>query len=108
MADPKRKTRTGKNAPWPKGLRRNEDGGEWSRTLLRLQGLLDDHWQRGVVSLRVIAAAVGADERTVRRWLDSTDRPAVATQALVATWCDLHAPRRKPRAIQNRSTTARN
>jgi len=70
---------------WPKGKRRNTVAG-WSRTRLGLQRLLDNHYQRGVISIRALAADVGVSDRTVRRWLSGEDVPAAESAELVAAW----------------------
>lgn len=40
--------------------------------------------QKGLVSARAIAVAIGVSDRTVRRWLDGTDRPDIETQEMIA------------------------
>ena len=71
---------------WPKGVRRNEDKGNWSQTLLSLTALIDEHWIRGTISYQACAVAVGVDPKTVARWRDGIDRPSVETQEIVARW----------------------
>jgi hypothetical protein len=71
---------------WPAGVRRNEDGGQWSRTVLALTALVEEHWTRGVMSYQACAIAVGVDPKTVLRWRDGIDRPPVETQEIVARW----------------------
>jgi len=71
---------------WPAGKRRNPDGGRWARTRIDLAAMLDEHFERGRVSARALAAALDVDERSVRRWLDGTDRPTPETQLAIATW----------------------
>lgn len=73
---------------WPKGKRRNPDSGQWSRTLLRLQKLLDNHWKRGVISQTALAQHLDVSPHTVRRWLDRVDRPCVEHQTAVKAWIE--------------------
>lgn len=65
---------------WPKGRRRNPDGGQWSSVRLRLQKLLTDHHQPRRLSIRAVAKVVGTNERTVRRWMRGEDRPPLEAQ----------------------------
>jgi DNA invertase Pin-like site-specific DNA recombinase len=71
---------------WPKGKRRNQDSGKWSRTLIAVKSLVEQHWTRGLISRQALAIAVNVDPRTVARWLNSTDRPSVEIQAVVVQW----------------------
>ncbi|MEI8017496.1 MAG: hypothetical protein WCH39_04805 [Schlesneria sp.] len=71
---------------WPKGVRRNEDNGDWSRTMLAMKTLVEEHWVRGKISYQACAIAVGVTPKTVARWRDGVDRPSVETQELVTRW----------------------
>jgi hypothetical protein len=71
---------------WPAGKRRNPDGGRWARTRIALAAMLFEHFERGRVSARALAAVLVVDDRTVRRWLDGTDRPTPETQFAIAQW----------------------
>jgi len=82
---------------WPAGKRRNPDGGRWARTRIDLAALLDEHFERGHVSARALAAVLDVDERSVRRWLDGTDRPTPETQLAIAQWLAEQRKRVKPR-----------
>lgn len=85
---------------WTKGKRRNEDGGEWSRIILALKTLVEEHSFRGQISYRLCAIAVGVDPKTIGRWRDGVDRPPVETQELVARWI---ADRRAELAVKKPS-----
>lgn len=80
------KKKSAKKSGWQLGNRRNLDSGNWSATLVLLRGVLNSHWRHGHVSQSALADAVGVNKRTVGRWLDGTDRPAVTMQAAVAAW----------------------
>lgn len=73
-------------APWPKGLRRNANSGQWSATLLRLRSLVDNHFARNQISYSALASVLGVDKKTVTRWRDGIDRPPIETQEAVAQW----------------------
>ena len=78
--------RKDKRGHWPKGKRRNEDRGDWSRLRLRLASLINNYHLRGSVSIRVCADAIGVSDRTVRKYLDGTLRPTLDTQDAIETW----------------------
>ena len=71
---------------WPKGERRNEDAGNWSRIRMSLQSLLDNHYERGWISSRKLADDLGVSDRSVRRWLAGDDRPDPETQEVIEQW----------------------
>lgn len=71
---------------WPKGKRRNPEAGTWSRTLLELRSLIDDHWTRGSITYAALAVDLSVDKKTVTRWRDGIDRPPVSTQRIVSQW----------------------
>lgn len=75
-----------KKGHWPKGRRRNEDSGNWSRIRLSLQSLLDNHYDPGRISARKLADDLGVSDRSVRRWLTGEDRPDTETQELIEGW----------------------
>lgn len=77
--------RQDKRGHWEKGKRRNPVGG-WNRIRRGIQSLLDNHATRGVISFRAIAAAVGVDDRTVRRWMSGEDVPSTDSAALAKAW----------------------
>lgn len=79
-------TRKDGRGHWPAGRRRNPDAGQWSRTRLALQSLLDEHWQQGVRSERAVAAALGVSPRSLGRWLAGSHRPHPDYQELLAAW----------------------
>ncbi len=80
---------------WPKGVRRNADRGDWGVVRLALTSLLDNHAERGIISIRALASAVGVDPKAVCKWLDGTNRPDEEMQELVATWVRNHRDRLK-------------
>jgi plasmid maintenance system antidote protein VapI len=71
---------------WTAGKRRNPDRGEWGRIRLTLARFLDDHYQPGKVSGRALAGSLGVSDRTVRRWIDGTDRPSPEYQQAIEQW----------------------
>jgi hypothetical protein len=70
---------------WPKGKRRNADSGDWSRTLLLLRRLIEQHGRHGI-SYGALAVALAVHEKSVRRWRDGVNRPPVELQEAVAQW----------------------
>jgi hypothetical protein len=89
---PKKKPVEKNRGHWRKGVRRNDDGGDWSRTMTDLKKLVEQHWIRGKISYQACASAIGVHPTTVARWRDGTDRPPVEVQELVGQWI---ADRRK-------------
>ena len=71
---------------WPQGRRRNADSGKWSRTILALRALIEEHSFRGRISYQACALALGVDPKTVARWRDGIDRPPIETQELLTQW----------------------
>lgn len=85
----KRKSKTSRAdglGHWPRGKRRNIDAGQWSRIRIELSTLINEHYAHGVCSARACAAALGVSDRTIRRWLDGTDRPSPADQERCQRW----------------------
>jgi hypothetical protein len=71
---------------WIPGKRRNRDVGDWSRLRIDLAAMLDDHYRRGVRTPNALARELGVCERSVRRWIAGTDRPAPEHQEAVRRW----------------------
>ena len=72
---------------WPLGRRRNVvPAARLAQTLAAVAELLDTRRQRGVVSVRAIAAHVGVADTTVRRWLSGEDHPAPRNLRRIETW----------------------
>lgn len=76
----------GTGGHYPKGVRRNEDRGDWGITLLALQTLLDNYPRPGEISLGALADKIGVTKKSVSKWLKGINRPDPETQELVATW----------------------
>jgi len=70
---------------WPVGKRRHPMG-QWPATLERLLALLRDHARRGTISRNALAASVGVQEGTVRRWVSGEDIPSPEMQGKVKRW----------------------
>lgn len=83
---PLKSSRSDGRGHWPAGKRRNPDRGNWSRVRLSLRRFIEEHYCRGVISIRAVAADLGVDDRSVRKWLDGTSRPNEATQEAVEQW----------------------
>lgn len=83
---PKKPTTTKLKGHWPKGKRRNADSGNWSAIRLRATNLIEQHWERGRISITACAAALCVDQRSVARWLKGEDMPSVESQAALAAW----------------------
>jgi hypothetical protein len=79
-------TRKDGRGHWPPGKRRNQDGGNWGRIRLALSRFLDEHYERGRISVRALAAELAVSDRSVRRWLTGDQRPSVEYQFAVAQW----------------------
>ncbi len=71
---------------WPKGKRRSADVVQWSRVLLSLNSVFEEHYEIGVCTPRAFAAAIGVDSRSVRRWLNGEDRPSEENQRVAKAW----------------------
>jgi hypothetical protein len=75
---------------WIKGKRRHADCGDWSRIRISLCALINDRWQMGVISARVLARDLDVSEKTVRRWMAGEDRPIPEMQEAVRQWIAEH------------------
>jgi len=71
---------------WTKGKRRNADSGDWSALRIDLQSLVTRYYLTDVRSVRALAAAVGASDRTVRKHLSGESRPSVELQDRYRAW----------------------
>lgn len=71
---------------WPAGKYRHQDRVRWTRVRQRLARVLKKYPDPGRVSCRALAAEIGVSDRTVRRWLDGTDRPDPKYQRAVRDW----------------------
>lgn len=87
---------------WPAGKRRNPDVVRWSRLRLRLCRLLDEHWQRGVISAAALADAVGVSRKTATNWLRGEDRPSPEHQQAIEAWVRERADQVKKRNDSSR------
>lgn len=81
-----RSTRDEGRGHWPRGKRRNPDRGNWSKVRLSASRFIEDNWRYGEISYKALAADLGVDDRTVRRWLGGQDRPPVASQEAIEQW----------------------
>ncbi len=80
--------REDKRGHWPLGRRRNlVDPERLAACLDALRAVLATHSERGRVSVRALASAVGVTDRAVRRWLDGSAQPDVGRLRRVEAWC---------------------